>query len=157
MLRFTSHCISILSTIDWHIFYRRYEKRSMKKNTMNQSILKKKGYLWVTLALFLLSLSLHWIFGYEAFKNEQAEHGQEIVMADYLVEMMRDTMENWQSEFLQLIWQVAGLSFLWYVGSPDSKEGDDRKEEKLDYILKKIDPDNYSKMMKEWEEKYPKE
>ena len=40
----------------------------------------------------------------------------------------RDIMENWQSEFLQLIWQVAaaGLSILWYVGSPQSKEGDER-------------------------------
>jgi hypothetical protein len=54
--------------------------------------------------------------------------------------MMRDTMENWQSEFLQLIWQVAGLAFLLYIGSPQSKEGDDRKEEKLDYIVEKLDP-----------------
>jgi len=49
------------------------------------------------------------------------------------------------------------LAFLWYVGSPDSKEGDERKEEKLDYILKKLDPDNYAKLQKELEEKYPKE
>ena len=119
--------------------------------------MKKKGYLWVTLGLFILSLALHWIFGYEAFKNEQAEHGQEVIFSDYLVEMMRDTMENWQSEFLQLMWQVAGLSFLWYVGSPDSKEGDERKEEKIDYILKKVDPENYDKLLKEWEQKYPKE
>lgn len=120
-------------------------------------MLKKKGYLWVTLALFLLSIGLHWYFGWEAFKNEQAEHGQQIVVADYVTEMIRDTMENWQSEFLQLIWQVAGLSFLWYVGSPTSKEGEERKEEKLDYILRKLDPENYDKLMKEWENKYPKE
>jgi len=37
---------------------------------------------------------------------------------------------------MQLIWQVAGLAFLMYVGSPQSKEGDDRKEEKLDFIIK---------------------
>nr|WP_206022424.1 DUF6766 family protein [Pseudoflavitalea sp. G-6-1-2] len=42
---------------------------------------------------------------------------------DYLILMMRDTMENWQSEFLQLIWQVAGLAFLLFLGSPQSKEG----------------------------------
>jgi hypothetical protein len=70
---------------------------------------------------------------------------------------MRETMENWQSEFLQLMWQVAGLSFLWYVGSPDSKEGGDRKEEKLDYIIEKLDPENSKKLFKDWEEKYPKE
>jgi UV DNA damage repair endonuclease len=45
--------------------------------------------------------------------------------------MVRDNAENWQSEFLQLIWQVAGLAFPLYISSPQSKEGDDRKEEKL--------------------------
>jgi hypothetical protein len=52
---------------------------------------------------------------------------------------------------------VAGLAFLLYVGSPQSKEGDERKEEKLDYIIKKLDPENYNNLMQEWEEKYPKE
>ena len=66
-------------------------------------------------------------------------------------------MENWQSEFLQLIWQVVGLSFLWYVGSPDSKEGDDRKEEKMDEILRLLDPENANKLIKNLEKKYPKE
>ncbi|MFM6975760.1 MAG: DUF6766 family protein [Sphingobacteriaceae bacterium] len=127
----------------------------MKQNSI-PGLLKKRGYLWATLFLFVLSLGLHWYFGWQAFKQEQAAHHQAIKASEYLVEMMRDTMENWQSEFLQLIWQVAGLSFLWYVGSPQSKEGEERKEEKLDYILKKLDPDNYSRMMKQWEEKYPR-
>jgi hypothetical protein len=49
-----------------------------------------------------------------------------------------------------------GLSVLLYVGSPSSKEGDDRKEEKLDYIIEKLDPDNYAKLLRDWEKKYPK-
>jgi hypothetical protein len=65
-------------------------------------------------------------------------------------------MENWQSEFLQLIWQVAALSFLWYVASPQSKEGDERKEEKLDLILKRLDPQNAERLLEELEAKYPK-
>jgi len=65
-------------------------------------------------------------------------------------------MESRQAEFLQHIWQVAGLSFLLYVRSPQSKECDDRKEEKLDYIIEKLDPDNYKKLMNDWEQKYPK-
>jgi hypothetical protein len=72
-------------------------------------------------------------------------------------EALRDTFENWQSEFLQLIWQVAGLAFLWHVGSSQSKEGDDRKEEKIDYIIKSIDPENADKILKELEAKFPKE
>jgi hypothetical protein len=119
------------------------------------SIWKKKGYLWVTLMFFIFSVVLHWIFGWKAFVNDQLAHNQPIDVSNYIVEMARDTFENWQSEFLQLIWQVAGLSFLLYVGSPTSKEGDERKEAKINYLIKKLDPENYAKLMKEWEEKYP--
>jgi len=126
------------------------------KNKQKWSLWQKKNYVWVTLGFFLISLILHWVFGWEAFKNEQHSHLQPVVVSEYISEMMRDTMENWQSEFLQLIWQVAGLAFLFYVGSPQSKEGDERKEEKLDYLIKKLDPENYTKLMNEWEKKYPK-
>ena len=79
-----------------------------------------------------------------------------VILSDYVIEMMRDTMENWQSEFLQLIWQVAGLAYLLYIGSPQSREGDERKEEKMDYIIRKLDPENYERLMREWDTKYPK-
>jgi hypothetical protein len=65
----------------------------------------------------------------------------------YIVQMSRDTLENWQSEFLQLLWQVGGLALLLYVGSPQSKEGDDRKEAKLDEILKLLDPQDGEKLI----------
>jgi hypothetical protein len=57
-------------------------------------------------------------------------------MSGYLVEMGRDTFENWQSEFLQLLWQVVGLAYFLYAGSPSSKENDDRMEAKLDALLR---------------------
>jgi SNF family Na+-dependent transporter len=125
----------------WHSFLFSILKRTIMKRKTRFNFLKKKGYVLVTLTLFVISIALHWIFGWEVFKQEQLEHGQSIIISDYVMEMLRDTMENWQSEFLQLIWQVAGLAFLWYVGSPQSKEGDDRKEEKLDYIIRKMDPE----------------
>jgi hypothetical protein len=117
---------------------------------------KKRGYLWVTLGLFLVSISAHWTFAWFAYVQEQNEHGQPIDSGGYLNATFRDTFENWQSEFLQLIWQVAGLSFLWYIGSPQSREEHDRTEEKIDFILKKVDPDNAKKLLAELDEKYPK-
>jgi hypothetical protein len=84
----------------------------------------------------------HWIFGWLAYAAEQQEHAAAISVADFSFQILRDTYENWQSEFLQLIWQVAGLAFLLQVGSPQSKEGDDRKEVKLDAILEAVDPKN---------------
>ena len=85
------------------------------------SIFSKYGFFWVTLILFLGSLIGHWIFGWFAFKQEQLALNQPVLVSDFVVEAMRDTLENWQSEFLQLIWQVAGLAFLLHIGSSQSK------------------------------------
>ena len=98
--------------------------------------MKRYAYLWITLAFFLISIALHWWFGWHAFVEEASEHGQEAQLSSYLNEMSRDTFENWQSEFLQLLWQVVGLAYFLYVGSPASKENDDRLEAKIDALLR---------------------
>ena len=98
--------------------------------------MKRYAYFWITLIFFLVSFGLHWLFGWYAYVDEAAEHGQAAQLSSYLVEMGRDTFENWQSEFLQLIWQVAGLAYFLYVGSPASKENDDRIEAKVDALLR---------------------
>ena len=94
------------------------------------------SYAWVTLGFFAISLVGHWLFGWFAYADEQAALGQPIEVSGWFVEMMRDTLENWQSEFLQLLWQVGGLAFLLFLGSPQSKEGSDRVEAKIDEILR---------------------
>jgi len=98
--------------------------------------MRRYAYLWITLGFFLISITLHWWLGWHAYVEEAAEHGQPPELASYLTELGRDTFENWQSEFLQLIWQVVGLAFFLYAGSPASKENDDRLEIKVDALLR---------------------
>ncbi|MCF1742126.1 DUF6766 family protein [Paradevosia shaoguanensis] len=105
-----------------------------------RSIWTRYSFAWVTLALFLFSATGHWIFGWLAFAQEAEAVGQQPTFNGYFVTMMRDTLENWQSDFLQLIWNVAGLAFLLHVGSSQSKEGNERMEAKIDAILRKVDP-----------------
>ena len=97
--------------------------------------IKGYAYAWLTLAFFLVSLALHWWFGWTAFADEAAQHNQTPNFNEYLVQMSRDTFENWQSEFLQLLWQVVGLAYFLYLGSPTSHENDDRLEAKVDALL----------------------
>jgi hypothetical protein len=123
-------------------------------NTKARSVWKAYGYAWVTLGFFLISLVGHWLFGWFAYVDEQQAHAQPIRASAYLVEMMRDTLENWQSEFLQLLWQVGGLAILLYVGSPQSKEGDDRLEAKIDEILRKVDPQHAEHIIQTLDEDY---
>jgi hypothetical protein len=111
-------------------------------NYKKRGIAKKYGYLWITLILFTGSILGHWYFGFVTDQSWQ--------------ENLRDTFENWQSEFLQLIWQVGGLTYLWYVGSPQSKEEEERNSEMLLWIIKKVDPKNADAFLEEMEKKYPK-
>ena len=100
--------------------------------------LKGYAYAWLTLGFFLVSFGLHWWFGWLTFVDEAAQHGETPQFNQYLVQMSRDTFENWQSEFLQLLWQVVGLAYFLYIGSPSSKENDDRLEAKVDEILRAV-------------------
>jgi hypothetical protein len=89
------------------------------------SPLKKYGFAWVTLGFLVVSITGHWVFGWFAYVDEQKLHDAPIEVSGYTVELFRQTFENWQSEFLQLLWQVVGLTLLLYVGSPQSKECED--------------------------------
>jgi hypothetical protein len=119
------------------------------------SVWKRYGFAWITGGLFLFSLAGHFVFGWYAFVQEQAAQGLPPAAGEYLVVMGRDIFENWQSEFLQLMWQVIGLTFFLYIGSPQSKEEDDRLEDKLDAILRRLDPQGADALIRQLDDKYP--
>ena len=116
--------------------------------------MRRYAYAWITVAFFLISLGLHWLFGWYAFAADASQHGQAPQTSEYLMEMGRDTFENWQSEFLQLLWQVVGLAYFLYVGSPSSKENDDRAEAKLDAIIRMIGGEEAEKLIADLDKHY---
>ena len=116
--------------------------------------MKRYAYAWITLGFFLVSLVLHWLFGWKSYVDEAAQHGQVAETAGYLNEMLRDTFENWQSEFLQLLWQVVGLAYFLYVGSPSSKENDDRAEAKLDALIRLQAGERGEEIIRELDDRY---
>lgn len=118
------------------------------------SIFRKYAYAWITVAFFLVSLGLHWYFGWLAYVDDAHQHGSAPETSAYLFEMGRDTFENWQSEFLQLLWQVVGLAYFLYIGSPSSKENDDRLEAKVDALLRITAGEEAEKLIEEIDTEY---
>jgi hypothetical protein len=68
--------------------------------------------------------------------------GQAVVQVDVLdeswAEFWASTLENWQSEFLQLLTFMVLTSFLIFRGSPESRDSDDELNDKVDEILQHI-------------------
>lgn len=116
--------------------------------------MRKYGYAWLTLGFFLVSLILHWWFGYQSALDDAKSHGETLETSAYLHEMMRDTFENWQSEFLQLLWQVVGLAYFLYIGSPSSKENDDRMEAKMDALIRMVGGERAQGLLAELDRHY---
>jgi hypothetical protein len=117
-------------------------------------MLKKYSYLWVTLVLFVGSLAGHWTCSWFNYVNEQRDLSRPPIVTDDVIKAAMETLENWQSEFMQLIWQVAGLAYLLHVGSPQSQEGDERLEAKVDEVLALLDPKEAEKTIARLDRKY---
>lgn len=120
-------------------------------------IFHKYTFLWVTLGLFLFTLLGHWIFAWFAYVDFQHDMNRPISFFSYAMQTARDTLENWQSEFLQLIWQVGGLALFLYLGFSHARDSAKRVEEKIDALLRVVAPHEAEKILKKLEQKYPKD
>jgi hypothetical protein len=96
----------------------------------------------ITGLFFILSWAGQFIFQMISERNEAEQHGQAFTWSDFFPQFLSSTLENWQSEFLQLVWQAAGLALFYFWGSSQSRESDDRLEAKIDRLLTEqgIDP-----------------
>lgn len=105
----------------------------------------------VTLGLFALSWIGQFVFQLIEVRNESAQHGESFEWLQFWPQFLSATFENWQSEFLQLVWQAAGLAIFYFWGSSQSREGAERMEAKVDALLKErdIDPKTFEIPKKE--------
>ena len=97
----------------------------------------------LSLVLFVLFFSAFMVgqtlTGHQEYNNEQQEHGQQAIgLLDYLGtgHFLEATMENWESEFLQMFFFVILTVFLYQKGSAESK--DPEKEEDVDRDPRKV-------------------
>lgn len=93
-----------------------------------QKTLRENGLSIVLGLLFFLFLVGQAATGLYSYNEEQQEHGQPAVgFVDYLTSshFLEATMENWESEFLQMFAFVVLTAFLFQKGSAESKRLDE--------------------------------
>jgi len=90
------------------------------------------GLLFVT--TWIGQLITQWF----TFANEQQDHNQPLQIGAFLWEFWQSTLENWQSEFLQLFSFVALSALFIHKGSAESKDSDEQMQQSLDRIEKRL-------------------
>jgi hypothetical protein len=89
--------------------------------------------------LFLVSWAGQAIAEWRAFVQEQREHGETASAGEFFIAFGQSTLENWQSEFLQLFSFVVLAAAYIHHGSAESRDGQDRMEELLRRVANKLD------------------
>jgi len=99
---------------------------------------RNNGLSLVLVAMFVITLVGQSLAGHRHYNDDQREHGQPTVSyVEYLgtPAFLEATMENWESEFLQMGTYVYLTVFLFQKGSAESKD-----PEKSEPVDRKPDP-----------------
>jgi hypothetical protein len=88
--------------------------------------------------LFFVSWAAHGVVQWQEFTDEARTHNESVEAGDFLASFSKATLENWQSEFLQLFSFVVMSALLIHHGSAESKDSDDRMERKLERIEQRL-------------------
>jgi hypothetical protein len=105
--------------------------------------LRRWGAVWVLLVLFLGSWLGQFFTQLSEFKSEQQSHQQPFSWSEYFPAFFAATFENWQSEWLQLVFQaILLLGAKHWIFQVDAEDLE-RIEKKIDGIQETLgmDPD----------------
>jgi hypothetical protein len=88
--------------------------------------------------LFLLTWAGQGVAQWQEYTDEARTHNESVEVGDFMAVFSKSTLENWQSEFLQLFSFVVLSALLIHHGSAESKDSDNRMEEALRRIEKQL-------------------
>lgn len=97
------------------------------------------GLSLVLLTLFLVSWIGQFFVQMVNVKQESQQHGESFQWSDFWPQFWHSTLENWQSEFLQLLTFVVLTAYLIHRGSHESRDADDEMQAALERIEAKVD------------------
>jgi len=103
--------------------------------------LRRWGAVYVLLLLFLGSWLGQFFAQLSEFRSQQEDHGQPFAWAEFWPAFLQATFENWQSEWLQLVFQAILLLGAKHLIFKADAEDMERLEAKVDMINRRLDPE----------------
>ena len=101
------------------------------ERTQGRSVWREFGLGLLLMILFFATWVGHAIAEWQVFTDNQRAQGQPTKIGDFLSQFGQGTLENWQSEFLQLFSFVTLAALYIHKGSAESKDSDEKVEASL--------------------------
>ena len=105
------------------------------ERSQGRSVWREFALGLILMFLFFATWVAHLIAEWQVFTDEQLAQGAEPQIGDFVTEFAKATLENWQSEFLQLFSFVVLAALYIHKGSAESKDG----EENIEASLRRIE------------------
>jgi hypothetical protein len=91
--------------------------------------------------MFIVTFILHVAFGWWQYAAEQAAHGAEATFwgpDGYIAPLGEWTFQNWQSEFMIVLFMILATTRLIHRGSHESKDGTEEMQRSINRIEKRV-------------------
>jgi hypothetical protein len=108
------------------------------ERTGTRTVWREFGLGLSLMVLFFVTWFAQGIAQWQTFTDEQREHGGSVELGDFASEFGQSTLENWQSEFLQLFAFVVLAALFIHKGSAESKDSDEKVEASLRRIEERL-------------------
>jgi hypothetical protein len=122
----------LIASMLWHI-------RSEKRREGIRKTWKNFSLSLAFCILFLGTWIAHGVVEWQTYTADQKAHGEQVEVVGFINEFSQSTLENWQSEFLQLFSFVVLAALFMHHGSAESKDSEERIEAILHRIEQKLD------------------
>jgi hypothetical protein len=101
------------------------------ERSRGKSVWKEFGLGIALMVLFFVTWLAHGVSEWQVFTDEARAHGETPEVGDFVSTFAQSTLENWQSEFLQLFAFVSLAALYVHKGSAESKDSDEKMEASL--------------------------
>lgn len=134
---------AMLAAIVLAVFALGFVMFSMIRSIRNErragrSVWKDFGLGIALMILFFVTWFAQGIAEWQTYTDEQHAHGESTSAGDFVSEFSQSTLENWQSEFLQLFAFVSLAALYVHRGSAESKDTDEKLEASLRRIEERL-------------------
>lgn len=103
-----------------------------------RSVWREFGLGLVLMILFFATWIGQAFAEWQTFTDEQRANGEPVTAGDFAGRFAQSTLENWQSEFLQLFAFVSLAGLYVFKGSAESKDSDEKVEASLRRIEERL-------------------